>query len=49
MNSADFGMVSGLPAFPIPTIRPSRTPMSALTIPVTASMIIACGAILLLK
>ncbi|COW30459.1 Uncharacterised protein [Mycobacterium tuberculosis] len=26
-------MMSGLPAFPIPTMRPSRIPMSALMIP----------------
>ncbi len=26
-------MMSGFPAFPTPTIRPSRTPMSAFTMP----------------
>ena len=35
------GMTSGLPALPMPTIRPSRMPMSALTMPATASMMVA--------
>ena len=35
------GMTSGLPALPMPTMRPSRMPMSALTMPATASMIVA--------
>ena len=35
------GMVCGLPALPMPTMRPSRMPISALMMPVTASMIVA--------
>ena len=33
-------MTSGLPALPMPTMRPSRMPMSAFTMPSTASMIV---------
>ena len=36
-------IVSGLPALPSPTIRPSLTPMSALTMPSTGSMTIDVG------